>query len=167
MSRTLRVIEADEPIDGPAPGETPLRIAIATNDMEYLGAHFGSARTFAVYDVWKTGHRFVEAHAFDNVTKQKGKHDDQDDKITPKVEALAGCALLFALAIGGPSAAKIVKAGIHPIKRKDPEPIEAVLEQVQVMLNGTPPPFLRKILGTVQKPDFTEEYDDYEAEETV
>ncbi|MBN9887940.1 nitrogen fixation protein NifX [Salipiger abyssi] len=157
MSRTLRVIEADAPQDGPAPGETPLRIAIATNDMDYLGAHFGSARKFAIYEVWKTGARFVEAHEFDNVTKQKGKHDDQDDKITPKVEALTGCALLFALAIGGPSAAKIVKAGVHPIKRKEPEPIEAVLAQVQEMLNGTPPPFLRKILGTQQKPDFMDE----------
>ncbi len=153
MSRTLRVIDTE----GPAPGETPLRVAIATNDMEHLNAHFGSARKFAVYEVWKTGARFIAAHEFDNVTKQKGKHDDQDDKITPKVEALEGCALLFALAIGGPSAAKVVKAGIHPIKRKVAEPIEVVLEQVQEMLNGTPPPFLRKILGTYTKPDFMDD----------
>lgn len=153
MTRSLRVIDTA----GPAAGETPLRIAIATNDMEYLGAHFGSAKKFAIYDVWKSGSRFIAAHEFDNVTGQKGKHDDQDDKITPKIEALDGCALLFALAIGGPSAAKVVKAGIHPIKRKEPEPIEAVIEQVQVMLKGTPPPFLRKILGTEQKPDFMDE----------
>jgi nitrogen fixation protein NifX len=156
MSRTLRVIETDT-VDGPPEGETPLRIAIATNDMEYLGAHFGSAKKFAVYDVWQSGYRFVEAHAFDNVTKQAGKHDDQDDKITPKVEALKGCALLFALAIGGPSAAKIVRAGVHPIKRKDPEPISDVIAQTQEMLQGTPPPFLRKILGTFEKPDFMDE----------
>ena len=160
MSRTLRLIETGTP----AAGETPLRVAIATNDMETLDAHFGSARKFAVYEVWKTGARFVSAHEFDNVTREKGKHDDLDDKITPKVEALAGCALLFALAIGGPSAAKVVKAGIHPIKRKDPEPITDVLAQVQVMLNGTPPPFLRKILGTFEKPDFTDAFD---TEETV
>ncbi|MCA0994639.1 nitrogen fixation protein NifX [Alloyangia pacifica] len=156
MSRTLRVIDSATS-DGPAPGETPLRIAIATNDMETLGAHFGSAKKFAIYEVWQSGFRFIEAHAFDNVTGQKGKHDDQDDKITPKVEALEGCALLFALAIGGPSAAKVVKAGIHPIKRKDPEPISDVLTQTQEMLRGTPPPFLRKILGTFQKPDFMDE----------
>lgn len=153
MSRTLRLVDTD----GPAPGETPLRVAIATNDLENLNAHFGSAKKFAVYEVWKTGARFIEAHEFGKVTAQEGKHDSQDDKITPKVDALTGCALLFALAIGGPSAAKIVKAGIHPIKRKEAEPIEAVLEQVQVMLNGTPPPFLRKILGTFDKPDFMDE----------
>lgn len=156
MSRTLRVIDADAPV----PGETPLRVAIATNDMEHLNAHFGSARKFAVYDVWKSGSRFVAAHEFGKFTEEKGRHDDQDDRITPKVEALEGCALLFALAIGGPSAAKVVRAGIHPIKRKDPEPISAVLDQVQVMLNGAPPPFLRKILGV--KPAFTTDFDEEE-----
>ena len=153
MSRTLRLVDSD----APAPGETPLRIAIATNDLENLNAHFGSAKKFAVYEVWKTGARFVEAHEFGKFTEEKGSHDSQDDKITPKIEALAGCSLLFALAIGGPSAAKVVKAGIHPIKRKDPEPIADVLAQTRTMLNGTPPPFLRKILGTFDKPDFTDE----------
>lgn len=157
MSRTLRLIDQD----APAGGEKPLRVAIATNDMENLNAHFGSAKKFAVYDVTTTSATFIEAHAFDSVTAQSGKHDDIDDKITPKVEALSGCAILFALAVGGPSAAKIVKAGVHPIKRKDAEPITAVLEQVQVMLKGTPPPFLRKILGREEKPSFM---DDYETE---
>ncbi|KGB82899.1 MAG: nitrogen fixation protein NifX [Confluentimicrobium sp.] len=149
MSRRLRLIEADAPAET---GEKPLRVAIATNNMEHLNAHFGSARKFAIYDVTPESAWFVEAVAFDDVTGQSGKHDDIDDKITPKVEALKGCALLFALAIGGPSAAKVVKAGIHPIKRKDPETIQEVLEQVQVMLNGTPPPFLRKILGRPATP---------------
>ncbi|MDX8355443.1 nitrogen fixation protein NifX [Cognatiyoonia sp. IB215182] len=160
MSRTLRVIEDNRP----SPNGKPLRIAIATNDMENLDAHFGSAKKFAIYDVWTTGVRFIAAHEFDNVTKQSGQHDSQDDKITPKVEALSDCALLFALAVGGPSAAKLVRAGVHPIKRKEAEPIEAILMQTQEMLKGTPPPFLRKILGTYEKPDFT---DNYEIEETA
>lgn len=164
MSRTLRVIDAAESgKGGSAAEERPLRVALATNDMENLNAHFGSAKKFAVYDVWTTGSRFIAAHEFDNVTAQEGKHDSQDDKITPKVEALADCALLFALAIGGPSAAKIVRAGVHPIKRKDAEPIADVLVQVQDMLQGTPPPFLRKILGTYEKPNFTDAYDTEDA----
>ena len=159
MSRSLRLVE-DEAEAG---DETPLRIAIATNDMAHLNAHFGSARKFAVYDVTPTSAKFIAAHEFSNVTGQKGRHDDQDDKITPKIDALRGCALLFALAIGGPSAAKIVKAGIHPIKRKGPEPIEAVIAQTQEMLSGSPPPFLRKILGTAQKPDFMDDYEEEDA----
>lgn len=144
-ARTLRLIEPDP---RPLPGrETPLRIAIATQDMESLNAHFGSARRFAIYDVTAQAHRFIEAVAFEDVTEQAGKHNDIDDKITPKVEALTGCALLFVLAIGGPAAAKVVRAGVHPVKLKDPEPITAIIERVQGMLAGNPPPWLRKILG--------------------
>lgn len=155
MSRSLRLVD-----DQPSPAdETPLRVAIATNDLENLNAHFGSAKKFAIYDIWTTGARFIEAHEFAKITKQSGEHDSQDDKITPKVEALTGCAILFALAVGGPSAAKLVKAGVHPIKRKEAEPISAVLEQVQTMLQGTPPPFLRKILGRQDKPSFMDDYE--------
>lgn len=154
MSRRLRLIDGNAADDS---DEKPLRVAIATNDMENLNTHFGSARKFAIYDVTRTGAKFVEAVAFETATEQKGKHDDLDDKITPKVEALTGCALLFALAIGGPSAAKVVKAGVHPIKRKEAEPISAVLGQVQTMLNGNPPPFLRKILGREDKPSFMDD----------
>ncbi|WP_444667100.1 nitrogen fixation protein NifX [Cereibacter changlensis] len=127
------------------PADTPLKIAIATNDLETLNAHFGSARSFAIWEVSAGAARFVEAIGFE-ATAQSGKHDDLDDKITPKVAALEGCALLFVLAIGGPAAAKVVRAGVHPIKRKDPESIASVVEQVQVMLRGNPPPFLRKAL---------------------
>ncbi|MEM8571752.1 MAG: nitrogen fixation protein NifX [Pseudomonadota bacterium] len=158
MSRRLRLIESGAPGTDEV-GEKALRVAIATNDMENLDAHFGSATKFAIYDVTTTDATFVEAVGFDDVTSQSGKHDDIDDKITPKVNAVRDCALLFALAIGGPSAAKVVKAGVHPIKRKAAEPISAVLIQVQTMLQGTPPPFLRKILGRDDKPSFMDEYE--------
>lgn len=158
MSRTLRLVDPA----GPAPGEKPLRVAIASSDHENLDAHFGSARKIVVYDVWKTGSAFVEVHEFTTATEQKGRHDEQDDRIGPKVEALTGCSLVFALAVGGPTAARLVKAGIHPIKRREPEPISTVIEQVQVMLAGSPPPFLRKILGTWEKPDFTADFDEEE-----
>ncbi|MCE6958205.1 nitrogen fixation protein NifX [Cereibacter sphaeroides] len=138
------------------PADAPLRIAIATNDLEHLDAHFGSCRSFAIWEVSARSARFVEAVEFDATTDQGGKHDDSADRITPKVEALTGCALLFVLAIGGPAAAKVVRAGVHPIKRKDPEPIAAVIGQVQTMLNGNIPPFLRKVLGR-PAPSFMEE----------
>ncbi|WP_245972124.1 nitrogen fixation protein NifX [Rhodovulum iodosum] len=137
--------------------ETPLKIAIATNDMENLDAHFGSAKKFAVYEVTTETARMVEVLEFGDVTDQEGQHNSVDDRITPKVEALTGCALLFVLAIGGPSAAKVVRAGIHPIKRKEPEPIADVLAQTQEMLAGSPPPFLRKVLGR-PKTDFASDY---------
>jgi len=139
-----------------------VRVAIATSDMKGLNAHFGSASRFAVYDVTKEGWSFVEAIAFDDVTAESGQHKtDGDDRITPKVEALTGCHLLFCLAIGGPSAAKVVSAKIHPIKVPAAQPIDEVLERTRTMLNGAPPPWLRKVLAeagiSAPKPSFADD----------
>jgi nitrogen fixation protein NifX len=145
--RRLRIIESEEPVDDAMSGPA-IRVAIATQDMKNLNAHFGSAKKFAVYDVTKTGWTLVETVAFDTVSDEGGKHStDGDDRITPKVEALKGCHLLFCLAIGGPSAAKVVGAKIHPIKMPQVQPLDAVLERTRVMLNGAPPPWLRKVLA--------------------
>lgn len=104
----------------------------------------------------------VETIMFDNVSAANGVHAQEgDDRITPKIEALKGCHLLFVLAIGGPSAAKAVAAKIHPIKVPTAQPIEAVLERTRTMLNGTPPPWLRKVLANAgagaAKPSFVDD----------
>lgn len=157
--RHLRLIE-EEPMSDTPKGPS-LRIAIATQDLKNLNAHFGSARKFAIYDVTVDSSNFVSAVAFDDVSEESGKHkDDGDDKITPKVEALDGVHLLFVRAIGGPAAAKVVRANIHPVKIADPQPIDDVIGRVQTMLKGAPPPWLRKILGQAgmaAKPSFAEE----------
>lgn len=146
--RKLRIIDAD---DGGASAPAPagaIRVAIATDDLKSLNAHFGAARRFAIYDVTASGWTMVETVAFENVSDASGSHRiDGDDRIAPKIEALKGCHLLFCLAIGGPSAAKAVAAKIHPIKTPAPEPIEAVLERTRRMLQGTPPPWLRKAIA--------------------
>jgi nitrogen fixation protein NifX len=157
--RQLRLIDSEA--ESEASAAPALRIAIATQDMKALNAHFGSARKFAIYDVTPTSSAFVSAVAFDDVSDEGGKHkDDGDDRITPKVDALAGVHLLFVRAIGGPAAAKVVRANIHPVKIADPQPIEQVIARVQAMLSGSPPPWLRKILGQAgfaAKPSFAEE----------
>lgn len=124
-----------------------MKVAFATQDMKTVDAHFAGAKTLAIYDVSADAHRFVEAVQFTSTSRQDGVHgDDMDDRVTPRVEALAGCALLFVTAIGGPAAAQVVKARVHPIKVPQPESIEGLLDRVKTMLQGTPPPWLRKIL---------------------
>ncbi|APG93342.1 nitrogen fixation protein NifX (plasmid) [Sinorhizobium americanum] len=138
-----------------------MRVAIATQDMKSLNAHFGSAKCFAVYDVRPDDWNFVEAVAFEDVSDESGKHRSEgDDRITPKVEALKGCHLLFCLAIGGPSAAKLVSARIHPIKVPQPQSIEDVLTRTQTMLRTAPPPWLRRVLmeaGAAKRQSFEDE----------
>lgn len=160
--RRLQLVSTDE---APAPPERPtgaVRVAIATRDMKGLNAHFGSAPKFAVYDVTRDGWSFVEALAFDDNSDESGAHKSEgEDRIAPKVDALTGCHLLFCLAIGGPSAAKVVSARIHPIKVPQAAAIEEVLEKTRTMLNGAPPPWLRKVLAeaglNTAKPSFEDD----------
>ncbi|CAL8970183.1 hypothetical protein RHODGE_RHODGE_00728 [Rhodoplanes serenus] len=142
--RRLRLIDTDEPTPTASPA---VRVAIATGDRRTLDAHFGSARCFVVYDVTAQGWTAVETVTFDLVSDQQGRHAAEgDDRIGPKIDALGGCHLLFCVAIGGPSAARVVAAKIHPVKLP-PQPIEAVLERTRAMLAGAPPPWLRKVLA--------------------
>ena len=159
--RRLSLVDTDEATPPSRPSGA-VRVAIATRDMKSLNAHFGSTPRFAVYDVSPTGWTFVEALAFDELADETGAHKtDGDDRITPKVEALSGCHLLFCLAIGGPSAAKVVSAKIHPIKVTQPQPIDEVLERTRTMLNAAPPPWLRKVLAeagiAAPKPSFADD----------
>lgn len=158
----LQLIEtAQDDMQDDFPPDAPrLRIAIATRDMKSLNAHFGSAQRFAIWDVSPQNARFVEAVAFDDVSDESGAHQSEgDDRIGPKVEALAGCNLLFVLAIGGPAAAKVVRAHIHPVKLLNPESIPSVIERVQAMMVGNPPPWLRKAMGVKRSMDFLDEDD--------
>ncbi|WP_018097449.1 nitrogen fixation protein NifX [Sinorhizobium meliloti] len=160
-SRRLSLVTDEVHQPGPKVKTGSLRVAIATQDMQSLNAHFGSAKRFAVYDVTSDDWNFVEAVAFEDVSDESGKHRTEgDDRITPKVEALNGCHLLFCLAIGGPSAAKVISAKIHPIKVPQSQSIEDVLSRTQTMLKTAPPPWLRKVLteaGATEKKPFEDE----------
>lgn len=145
----LRLVDG-EAADAPPPAGTQgghMKVAFATGDMHTMDAHFGGARNLAIWEISPEGYHFVEAIRFGSVSSQDGQHaDDGHDRIEDRAEALKGCALLFVLAIGGPAAARVVANKVHPVKLPRPEPITDILERIRTMLNGTPPPWLRKAL---------------------
>lgn len=134
-----------------------MKVAFATHDMKRVDAHFASAKAMAIYDVSPSAHSFVEAVQFDLVTEESGEHDDSVDRLSAKIDALEGCNLLFVLAIGGPAAARVVNRRIHPVKVPAPEPIPDLIARLQTMLNGTPPPWMRKILAQGKTTNFEED----------
>lgn len=137
-----------------------MRVAFATQDLSMMDAHFAGARNLAIYELDPDGYRFVEAVRFDQSSNEDGVHMDAgEDRITPRVDAIAGCALLFVLAIGGPAAAKVVNRRIHPVKLPRPEPIPQIIDRLRTMLQGSPPPWLRKAVYGERRinEDFLEE----------
>ena len=124
-----------------------MKVAFATEDMLHVDAHFGWAKNLAIYQISAENHRFVEAIQFDGDLKEDGS----EDKLLPKIDAIRDCAILYVAAIGGSAAAKVVNAKVHPIKVLHPEPIAELLERLQKVLQGTPPPWLRKALTKGQE----------------
>lgn len=131
-----------------------MKIAFATQDLQQVDAHFGWAKNIAIYEVSPQGHHFVEAIQFEGDLQEDGN----EDKLVPKIEAIKDCAILYVAAIGGSGAARVVANKIHPIKVHEPENINDILDKLQVVLNGTPPPWLRKLLHKGQERTF--DFDD-------
>jgi nitrogen fixation protein NifX len=136
-------------------GEGSMKVAFTTEDMKRIDAHFGWARHIAVYEVSPLGYQFLEAIQFDGDLKEDGS----EDKLLPKIDAIRDCAIIYVAAIGGSAAAKVVNAGVHPVKAMNAEPITEILDRLVQVLNGTPPPWLRKALmkGKAKTMDFEDE----------
>lgn len=124
-----------------------MKIAFATQDLKRVDAHFGWAKNIAVYEISADGYERVQVYEFDGELSEDGN----EDKLGPKLEAVADCAILYVAAIGGSGAARVVAKNVHPVKVSSPELIEDLLMQLRRVLAGTPPPWLRKALLKGQK----------------
>jgi nitrogen fixation protein NifX len=120
-----------------------MKVAFASTDKVHVDEHFGQAEEFYI---WEIG---PEQAAFSGVVQVQSEADapgHSDDKIEARSAALADCALVYVGEIGGPAAARLVAKKIHPIKSKEREPITVVVEKLQQVLQGNPPPWLRKAM---------------------
>jgi nitrogen fixation protein NifX len=119
-----------------------MKVAFATQDLKRVDAHFGWAKNISIYELTEDGHHFLETVQFDGDLQEDGN----EDKLAPKIEAVKDCAILYVAAIGGSGAARVVANNIHPMKVSQPEAIEDLLDKLQAVLKGNPPPFLRKAM---------------------
>jgi nitrogen fixation protein NifX len=136
-----------------------MKIAFTTQDQVHINAHFGSASKIDVYEISADGYEFVETLKFGGDLKEDGN----EDKLAPKVEALADCTIVYVSSIGGSAAARLIKKRITPVKSKsEEEEISDVLTRLVQTLKGNPPPWLRKALQ--QK---SQSFEELEAEEAI
>lgn len=118
-----------------------MKIAFATKDLVNVDEHFGWAKQFAVYDVTKDGFKL------DTIVKTEDTPEVEDEKINSKISAIQGCSIVYCQAIGPTAAARVVKSQIHPIKVEKVTPIEEALSSLVAMLNGNPPPWIKRIIA--------------------
>ena len=118
-----------------------MRIAFTSSDGVTVDRHFGMTRDFRV---WEIG---PDAAAEVGSVSALPVGEDEEDRIAARASAIAGCAIVYTVAIGGPAAAKLVARRIHPMKTGAEVPIAEVVARLQEVLRGTPPPWLRKAMS--------------------
>jgi nitrogen fixation protein NifX len=130
-----------------------MKIALATTDGAMIDEHFGRAGKFAVYDLTPEGYELVETRTFadgidDAVAGTKGRGQAHDDAVQAKVDRLSDCRIIFLTEIGGPSAARLVKKRIMPMKVRSVTPIAEELDRLLATVRSAPPPWLRKAMNS-------------------
>ncbi len=124
--------------DGEMPGS--VRVAIASDQGDTLSGHFGSCLRFLVYQVSPTEIRLIDIR------------DTMDAEFAPdknlwRAQLIGDCHVCYVVSVGGPAAAKVIRADIYPIKVPDGGPALEILAQFQQAMVHSPPPWLLKILG--------------------
>lgn len=128
-----------------------MKVAFATTNGVSVDEHFGRAGAFAVYDLNGKGYRFLEMRKFAEgrdtaIEETKGLGNAHDDLVEKKVNKLADCKIIYLTEIGGPSASRLIKKGIMPVKVKEAVSIEESLRKLFETITTSPPPWLRKAL---------------------
>ncbi len=118
-----------------------MKVAFTTSDGTTIDRHFGQVSDFHVWEIGPDDARFLERVSA--VTTS----GDEEDRTNARAGAVAGCAIVYTVQIGGPAAAKLVARRVHPMKTGADVPIADAVARLQQVLRGAPPPWLRKALG--------------------
>ena len=122
-------------------GDMPesIRVAVASNSGAQLNGHFGSCIRFLVYQLSRTECRMIDI-------RSTIEADSADDRNLFRANLIKDCHVLFVQSIGGPAAAKVIRADIYPIKVPDVTDAQEKLTEFQSVFDA-PPPWLAKALG--------------------
>ncbi|MBF0255500.1 MAG: dinitrogenase iron-molybdenum cofactor biosynthesis protein [Gammaproteobacteria bacterium] len=124
--------------DGDLPGS--IRVACASNKGEKLDGHFGSCRRFLIYQVSSNGLKLIDIRPIDD-------SQASDDMNGYRASLIGDCQLLFVASIGGPAAVKVVRAGVHPIKKPEMGDARPLVAELQGRIGPDAPPWLAKVMG--------------------
>jgi len=118
-----------------------MKVAFTSSSGEIIDQHFGQCQNF---HIWEIGPDEATQVATISGISTEG---DEEDRITARGNALADCAIVYTMQIGGPAAAKLVARKIHPMKTNEEVPVAEIVGKLQAVLQGNPPPWLKKALN--------------------
>ena len=147
-----------------------LKVAITSNSLTRVDVAFALAKQILFYDVTYDTAEFIDSARFsaggaapaEAPSGGKGtKKDTGDcwmmdtenqnttgDRVTPRVEAVRGCHVIFTKGLSDLAAVKLHDAKVFPVKMEQGKDVDEVIDALQKMMNSPRPPlWLRKALG--------------------
>jgi nitrogen fixation protein NifX len=134
-----------------------MKVAFTSSDGRTIDQHFGQATQYCIWEIdaeraeplGKVSPLLAATPDVDGegVPSEEAAGSDLEDRTAARANAVAGCAIVCTVQIGGPAAAKLVARRIHPMKTGGEVPIAEMVARLQGVLRGTPPPWLRKAIG--------------------
>jgi len=128
-----------------------MKVAFTSSSGEMIDQHFGQCQNFHIWEIGPD-----EAHPVATISGISTE-GDEEDRITARGNALADCAIVYTMQIGGPAAAKLVARKIHPMKTNGEVPVAEIVGRLQEVLQGNPPPWLRKAMNKDSAGSFLED----------
>jgi nitrogen fixation protein NifX len=129
-----------------------VKVAFATTRGTTVDEHFGRAGAFAIWDVTPEASQFIELRRVaegdldTDVVVTRGMGELHEEAVSAKIEKLADCKIIYFTEIGGPSAAKLVRRGMMPLKAEPSTAIDVVVGELVTALRDKPTPWMRKAL---------------------
>ncbi len=116
-----------------------VRVAVASNSGNLINGHFGSCIRYLIYQLSRTEMKLIDI-------RSAIEADNAEDKNQFRVNLIKDCSVMFVQSIGGPAAAKVIRADIYPIKCPDIVDAFDKLTEFQTVFDA-PPPWFSKVLG--------------------
>jgi len=119
-----------------------LKVAFATDDRARVNQHFGASVGFAIFALDDTRAQLVSVAEFPPESM-----DGNENKLPAKIAALAGCAAVYCLAVGGSAVKQLLAAGVQPLRLEEDTSIERLLGELQKAVRDGGIPWVEKALG--------------------
>jgi len=129
----------------------PMKVAFTSSNGEMIDQHFGQCTSFHVWEIGPD--EAVQLPSISAITSD----EDEEDRIAARAAAIAGCAIVYTMQIGGPAAAKLVARKIHPMKTNAEVPVAEIVSKLQEVLQGNPPPWLKKAMHKDERRSFLDD----------
>lgn len=134
------------------------KVAFATSDRLRVNQHFGAAQGFAIYALDGERAHLVELCEF--ATEAVAGHESEAGQsaacgggvghnpasLADRVAALAGCAAVYCLAVGGSAVRQLLGSNIQPVRMDEDVAIESVLAELRKAVHEGGVPWVDKIM---------------------